>query len=469
MYIQIDFVLKKNASHHLPLLALAGNLALLNLCFVLGFMLRYDFFVRTFSQQNLLLYLYLNLIWIVLSILSGTLKEKGKTSLRHLITSDLLSLTFFFIFFLLFFQVVTIGYYFQREELKYVFAIFTFLLLSWKLVLYYGYQHLLKQAKHQRKVVVAGYGANARELKNLFEKDQSSGFSFKGYFDHRPSQAADYLGGYENMAAFVQQEDIDEVFITMTEIPESSFDHISFIINTIPVKIRFIPNLAGFSYLNTELVNYDMIPVIEVHQGPLGRFYNRWVKRVFDLSMSVLVMLSILSWLIPLLYLLQRVTGGGRLFFIQKRSGLDNKTFSCIKFTSMVDSPDANLKQASLQDPRITPLGRFLRKTNLDELPQFINVFLNQMSIVGPRPHMLAHTDRYKLLAEKFMLRQMVKPGITGLAQVRGFRGEIKSQEDLDMRIHFDLVYIEHWTFWMDIKIMLLTIINMIKGDKKAF
>ncbi len=180
-----------------------------------------------------------------------------------------------------------------------------------------------------------------------------------------------------------------------------------------------------------------------------------------------------LCFLFPFVYLIFgaiiKWTSPGPVFFKQKRTGIKGKEFYCYKFRSMQLNDDANKKQAVQGDPRVTKIGQFMRKTSVDELPQFINVLKNDMSIVGPRPHMLQHTDLYSSLIDKFMVRHLVKPGITGWAQVTGCRGETKTVEEMEERVKRDVWYLENWTFFLDLKIIYLTIANAIKGDKKAF
>lgn len=461
--------MKRNSSHHLPLLSLLGTLMLLNGYFVVGFAAHYDFFHRSYSSQNLLLYLYLNLIWIALVIMSGGLKDKPAQGLWAFLQPDILALGFYFISFLLFFQVFEIGYYYQREEVKWVLLLFAGSVILWKILAFNIYYAFRRKWMKDVRAVMVGYGENAAMLKKYLQEHPSENIHLAGIFDHRPLNDPLYLGDYDDMKKYFLEHETDEVFFSLSQIPSEYHDDIRSIINTVPVNIKFIPNLAGFSYLNTTLVNYDLIPVIEVTQGPLSQFYNRWIKRLFDMALSGFVILCVLSWLIPLLWFIYQITGQGSLFFIQKRSGLNNRTFSCIKFRTMVAHPDAEFMQASEQDPRVTALGKILRRTNVDELPQFINVLMNQMSVVGPRPHMLSHTERYKLMADKFMIRQTVKPGITGLAQVRGYRGEIRNHEDLTGRVRLDLFYMERWRLWLDVKIILLTLWNMIRGDRHAY
>jgi putative colanic acid biosynthesis UDP-glucose lipid carrier transferase len=181
------------------------------------------------------------------------------------------------------------------------------------------------------------------------------------------------------------------------------------------------------------------------------------------------VILGLLSWLTPLLAIIISLESKGPIFFRQKRNGIENKEFYCYKFRSMTLNNDADRFQASKNDMRITKVGRFIRRTSIDELPQFYNVFFGDMSVVGPRPHMVKHTNEYANKVDKYMLRHFVKPGITGLAQVRGYRGEIESEADILNRIKFDIFYIENWSLFLDIKIVFQTVLNAIKGEDKAY
>jgi putative colanic acid biosynthesis UDP-glucose lipid carrier transferase len=196
---------------------------------------------------------------------------------------------------------------------------------------------------------------------------------------------------------------------------------------------------------------------------------NAIKKRAFDIAFSLFVIIFVLSWLIPLMAILIKLSSRGPVFFVQQRSGKDNKPFKCYKFRSLAVNADAHEKQVTRGDARITRLGRFLRKSNLDELPQFFNVLMGSMSIVGPRPHMLRHTEMYSKVLGQYMIRHFVKPGVTGWAQVNGFRGEIKKEDQLRQRIEHDIWYLEHWSLWLDLRIIFLTVFVTIKGDKNAF
>lgn len=191
---------------------------------------------------------------------------------------------------------------------------------------------------------------------------------------------------------------------------------------------------------------------------PLDKPFNSAVKRLIDVTVSLIVMILVLSWFLPLISLLIKLTSKGPVFFIQARSGKDNQTFNCIKFRSMYVNEDAHSQQAVANDPRITLPGKFLRKFSLDELPQFFNVLVGDMSVIGPRPHMTYHTESYSQVVNVYMDRLDVKPGITGLAQVMGYRGEIKNTAMIANRVKLDIFYIKKWSMKLDLVIALKTI-----------
>ncbi|MCL4149955.1 UNVERIFIED_CONTAM: hypothetical protein GTU68_044056, partial [Idotea baltica] len=202
---------------------------------------------------------------------------------------------------------------------------------------------------------------------------------------------------------------------------------------------------------------------------PFKRVCNQFVKRFFDVFLSLFVIIFVLSWLTPVLALIIKLESKGPVFFKQSRNGFNYQEFDCYKFRSMMVNQNAHLHQATKGDLRITKIGAFIRKTSIDELPQFFNVLFGDMSVVGPRPHMVSHTNMYAQRIDKFMVRHFVKPGITGLAQVSGFRGEIETDKDIINRVKFDIFYIENWSILLDSKIIYQTLMNAIKGEEKAY
>jgi putative colanic acid biosysnthesis UDP-glucose lipid carrier transferase len=235
------------------------------------------------------------------------------------------------------------------------------------------------------------------------------------------------------------------------------------------IRVRLVPDLKSFFNKNVRMELYDQLPVLSLRKEPLENKSNEFLKRAFDIGLSLFVIVFILSWLIPIMALIIKIDSKGPVFFKQNRSGKDNKPFTCYKFRSMHLNEESDCKQATKGDFRVTRVGKFLRKTSIDELPQFINVIMGDMSIVGPRPHMIKHTEDYSLLIDTYMVRQFLLPGITGWAQVNGFRGETKETVAMMKRVEADLWYMENWSLMLDLKIIFLTVWVVIKGSETAY
>lgn len=234
-------------------------------------------------------------------------------------------------------------------------------------------------------------------------------------------------------------------------------------------EVKFVPPYGKIYSKKLSYQNYGLIPVLSLRTIHLEDPFNSFIKRSFDVFFSLLVIIFLLSWLTPIIATLIKLSSKGPVFFTQKRNGFNFIEFNCYKFRSMKINKEANTAQAIKNDYRVTSLGKILRKLSIDELPQFFNVLFGDMSVVGPRPHMLKENEKYKSTIDKFMVRHFVKPGITGLAQTKGFRGEIETDDDIVNRIKYDIFYIENWSFVLDIKIIFVTILNVIRGEKKAY
>ncbi len=235
------------------------------------------------------------------------------------------------------------------------------------------------------------------------------------------------------------------------------------------MRLKFVPDFSLISKKHFSASNLDNFHVIKPRYEPLQNAYNRLVKRIFDLVFSILVIVFVLSWLYPIIAILIKRQSKGPVLFRQMRTGKKNEPFWCYKFRSMYVNVGDESKQAQKDDSRITPIGKFLRRTSLDEMPQFFNVLMGKMSVVGPRPHMIKHTTDYNDHINNFMVRHFVKPGITGLAQVSGLRGETKKVSDMKRRVTTDIMYVQRWSLITDIKICLITVIVALKGDENAF
>ena len=262
---------------------------------------------------------------------------------------------------------------------------------------------------------------------------------------------------------------IENVLICENVMQNQRMDEVLHIASQYMIRVFLIPDLKNVDVVHSTLLSYNGIPVVKPVNEPLEKPENRLIKRIFDIFFSLMVIILVLSWLTPIIALIIKLQDGGPVFFKQKRSGYLNNEFNCLKFRSMKINKVADTQMAQKNDSRVTKFGKFLRKSSIDELPQFFNVLWGEMSICGPRPHMVSQTGEYSDEVMKYMMRHFVKPGITGWAQVMGARGEIHTKEDMERRVEKDIWYVQNWSFFLDIKIIFLTVFNIIKGDKQAY
>jgi putative colanic acid biosynthesis UDP-glucose lipid carrier transferase len=265
------------------------------------------------------------------------------------------------------------------------------------------------------------------------------------------------------------EENINELFIVTNPDLISDLNYFFELGDKHCMRLKFVPDFSLISKRHFSSSHLDNFHIIKPRYEPLQNAYNRLVKRIFDIIFSSLVIVFILSWLYPLFAYLIKRQSEGPVLFKQMRTGKKNEPFWCYKFRSMYINIGDESQQAKKEDARVTPFGKFLRRTSLDELPQFFNVLKGNMSVVGPRPHMIKHTSDYNDHINNFMVRHFVKPGITGLAQVTGLRGETKKVSDMIRRVNKDIEYVQKWSLIADIKICFLTLIVILKGDKNAF
>ena len=339
-----------------------------------------------------------------------------------------------------------------------------------RLSIYFGLKNYRAIGRNYRRVIIVGYDNNSISLYKFFKRKPEYGYKFYGFFSNQEEFKNKLRGNIDAIKDFVIDKEIDEIYCTISELEVDAVKElIDFADNNLKV-IKFIPDNKGiYDGRDLKLQYYDFQPIIALRENPFDDSIYKWIKRIFDLIFSLFVVIFVLSWLVPILGLFIKHESKGPIFFKQKRSGLDNKEFGVYKFRSMGVNKGADKQQATKNDPRVTKIGAFIRSSSIDELPQFINVFKGEMSVVGPRPHMLSHTDYYSKKIDKFMVRHMVKPGITGLAQIRGFRGETETVSQMRARARVDRFYIENWSMLLDIKIIVQTVLNAIKGEDKAY
>ncbi|HPH86137.1 MAG TPA: undecaprenyl-phosphate glucose phosphotransferase [Ferruginibacter sp.] len=433
------------------------------------------FFTEDISQNQFSSYvafwIFLNTFWLLLAFVAGTYFEKIIIHFESF-TKRTLQVYILWVIAILFYL------FFSREILVSRFFILSIIIcfaigLFLNRFLYVGIRHYFKNRDYLfNRVIILGYNDTALKLATYFE-EEGINTNLLGFVEDEVNvtELTPYpiLSDIKNVLQVAKDLDVQEIFSTIT--PEQN-EYIYTLMNQAEMEcIRFkvVPNLSYF-FSKPVIIDYIRdLPILSLRSEPLEDVGNRFKKRILDVVVSFLVVVFVLSWLIPILGLLIILESKGPIFFSQKRTGKNNQTFNCLKFRSMRPNNDSESKQATKGDMRVTRIGRFIRKTSLDEFPQFINVLKGEMSLVGPRPHMVKHTSDYSKIVDQYMIRHFLKPGITGWAQINGLRGEITDPKQIKMRVANDLWYLENWNVWLDLRIMFLTVYYVFKGDKNAY
>jgi len=349
-----------------------------------------------------------------------------------------------------------------------LFFVFTF----WRVFAREALKHYRSIGRNYVRVIIVGAGKNGLNLCSEMKKNNTYGFHICGFFDDNlmlKETLPNYLGMTHEVEDFVKENGIDEIYCTL---PNSQDEKIMRIFNYAEknmIRFYIVPEFSRYVKKGLTLESIESLPVMAVRTEPLQAIHNQITKRTFDILFSLTFLITIFPIIYVILGLCIKISSPGPIFFKQKRTGIYGKEFNCYKFRSMEVNKLSNEKQAEKNDPRTTKIGQFLRRSNLDEIPQFYNVLRGDMSVVGPRPHMLKHTELYSIIIDKYMVRHLIKPGITGWAQVNGYRGETKTMEQMEGRVMHDVWYLENWTFLLDLKIILVTILNMFKGEENAY
>ena len=329
-----------------------------------------------------------------------------------------------------------------------------------------------RKAGHNfKKIVIVGIKKGGLELYEELDNERSSGYKVLGFFDDNQLLGTSVepllLGTVSELETFVMENDVDEIYCALSSFQHNTIVKIMNFCEKNMVHFFLIPEYSYYIKKSLVLGSIGTVPILSVRPEPLQYIHNRILKRSLDILFSLMVLLTIFPILYIIVAPLIKLTSPGPVFFKQLRTGIYGKEFVCYKFRTMEVNGDADLKQATKEDPRVTKIGAFLRRTNLDEMPQFINVLKGDMSVVGPRPHMLNHTKLYSSLIDKFMVRHSIRPGITGWAQITGYRGEISEIEQMKERVKRDVWYIENWNFFFDLKIIFRTALSMLRKERK--
>ncbi len=433
------------------------DLFLLNTCLLFLNWIRLDVYF-TEPQQLIIYFIHLNTSWIFAYIVFS----KRNIYLRDGFRNRIYRITKRILIYIL---IASVSAFLLLPKFysRHFFLEHTILFYLGTIIIYYFIYKYLKYKREKgfnitRAVIIANC-ETATLLQKVINNNPMLGYKFLGFVVHEnmPDQQ-NVLGLTFNLGQLISEHRIQMVFSIQNAANQAFNQSIASRCDKYGVRLRLVPenNRQYKAGHNAETV--AGIALINPHEIPLDDLGSRIKKRSFDLFFSLCLILFVFSWLFPIIAIIIKLSSKGPVFFLQKRTGLNNRTFVCLKFRSMNQNGVSDIMQATANDARITRIGQFLRKYNLDELPQFFNVFVGQMSVVGPRPHMLKHTEYYSTLIKHYLVRQFVKPGVTGWAQVNGYRGETDELWKMEKRVEYDTDYIENWTFSWDLKIIFMTL-----------
>jgi putative colanic acid biosynthesis UDP-glucose lipid carrier transferase len=449
------------------------DLVLLNGAVILSFLIRYQSLDRMHLKEVRTISLLSNLLWVFLLVYKDAYRiiriERIESILIRMIKhiSIHLSLIAVFVTVLKFSEI-------SRLRILYFYLIFFILLFVSRVLFMKFLKYIRAEGYNFKNVIIVGANDAGENMRKILSKDLTYGYRILGFFDDKVDPfapiGAPILGGFDAIQDYISTNNIDEMYIALHIDRIKTIHQLTALCERHMVRIKFIPDFQQYTRSRkVEITFYENTPVLMLRKEPLEGSLNRLLKKTVDLCFSLGVIVLIFPWLFPILIILIKLDSPGPIFFRQKRSGRDNKEFWCLKFRTMRMNSAADHVQATVGDKRVTRLGAFMRRTNIDELPQFFNVFWGTMSVIGPRPHMLLHTEQYSELINNYLVRHYAKPGISGWAQVNGFRGETKELIEMKDRVDYDIWYIENWSLLLDMKIIYLTVYNVFKGEEKAY
>jgi putative colanic acid biosysnthesis UDP-glucose lipid carrier transferase len=437
---------------------------------------RFPEFQATFFSQGISIVVFVNVLsWLFIARAFGLYND---LRMKPISIEWVMFLKAFGIFTLLksfiFFQLFS-GFLFEKK-IFFLNSFLIFLLLPLqKLLVRVIFKKLRNSHNYSRKVLIVGAGESGMHFYENWV-NTAFGYQLTGFLDDekQPELNGNYLGKTSDIERVIANYELDDIVVTLPISREKEIENIVAVGEREGKRVRIVADYHRFGNGKMHVDSMGNLSVITLRSLPLDYLDNKIYKRIFDIVFSSIGIILLFSWLFPIISVVIKLTSKGPVLFKQDRWGLNNKTITCLKFRTMkancnnVDEK-GNYLQASKNDPRVTTIGKFLRKTNLDELPQLVNVLFGSMSLVGPRPHPVPLNITSKDSVEKYMMRHWVKPGITGWAQVHGYRGETGDKFLMKKRVKYDLWYIEKWTFWLDLQIIVQTVVNMIKGEKNAY
>jgi putative colanic acid biosysnthesis UDP-glucose lipid carrier transferase len=460
----------KSNRYFFKVFALITEFIIINLSCKLAYFFRFEEF-GSYEDNYLSFFIVFNLAWIGSSLFTNSYESSRLLSLKMFLRS-LFSTVFLHLFVTTLYIVSVKAQELSRLYLIYTYSTALLSIISFRSVLILAYRYYNSMTYNIRKIALIGDDESITELYNFFDRKNTTVYRFLEYFDPKMSEqekAAWVAETIEEVKSFCLQEKVNEIYLSLPLTSEEMIEELQDFADDNFIYFRIVTN---FNVLRRRQVNVDFfghIPIISLRKEPLKVLINRVVKRGFDIAFSLGVILLVFPILMPIVAILIKLESPGPVFFRQLRTGKNGRGFTVYKFRTMKEDEGANGKGLRPIGKRITKVGAFLRRSSLDEFPQFINVLKGDMSVVGPRPHVLKQTDEYSRIINKYLLRHFITPGITGYAQVNGYRGETENPEMMRKRVEYDSWYIENWSLFLDIKIVLLTVWNVLRGEENAY
>lgn len=461
-------VSKKKGTYgrYIPFLITLGDFTLVNIVFYLAVCLNPDLF-RSLQLREI--WLLTNIAMVPVSF--WQFRHEGNRRaivLEHAFTDSLYAVAIHAACFL----PMMLFLHINLRVLFYLsfYGIFIVAMPVWWVLNRYILKEARRRGRNSIKVVIVGTSRTGLRLAREMRGDAGFGYRLMGFFDkEKPGNFSEhFLGTIDDLGPYVSENGVDEIFFALPGEEHELLSKVVKVADDNVASFYYVPQISRYLSRDFDIHNLGALPVLSIRRNPLKSSLNRIIKRTFDLAFSSVVLLFSPLVFIPVAIGI-KMSSPGPVFFRQKRTGYLGKSFNCLKFRTMRVNANADRVQATKDDPRKTRFGDFLRRTSIDELPQFINVWRGDMSVVGPRPHMVKQTEDYTRIIDKYMVRHAVKPGITGWAQVNGYRGITDQLWKMERRVEYDVWYIEHWSFFLDLKIVVRTVINAVAGEKNAF
>lgn len=444
---------------------------------ITSFLLAKNIVFKGYSPENnyfVLPLIGLSFIWFFIC-LQYNLYDNSKNLYTHNVLSKNSYGLFVFLITSAAFVFLITGYKFSRAFLIYFIVLYSLSILFWRSIIF------LLEKKHRRKglfsknVIALGTGSKMDEILSKVYNNPLFSFKLNAFFSDEKittnlNKSDLIIGKLKDVKNYISTHKVDLILISLdSQHTEFTKEILKFADNNL-IRIHIVPEFSNYHSKRFSISYYNRVPILNLRNEPLQKLRNRMIKRFLDVLLSLFTIIFIFPILFPIIIILIKLSSKGPIFFIQKRTGLEGKEFNCYKFRTMAINSESDSLQTVKNDKRVTKIGFFLRKTSIDELPQVFNILKNQMSYVGPRPHMLKHTDEYRELIDKFMVRHYAKPGLTGWAQVNGYRGETKELIDMQNRAEADIWYIENWNFFLDLKIIYETFYMILfKKEENAY